>query len=446
MKTNRYHKPVRFIALAAGPVLLGLLLAACGDPTPTAAPPPATSSSATTAAPTNTVAPTTVAPTTIAPTTVAPTTAAPTTVAPTTAAPTTTAAVTTQAGTTAPTTGAATTTAGAATVTPPLAKDEQEVSFTAGKDTLYGTLLLPQGQSGKMPAAVLISGSGPTDRNGNTRLIQGPINSHYNFARVLADQGVASLRYDKLATGKTGLASFANNLNDLGFSTYVEEALAAYNFLKNRPEIDPQRLMILGHSEGGLIAMVVADQLKTNKEPKALVLAAPLSKPYLQTIREQIAAQYAQAVQLGQFTKEQADSALAELDQIIKTLQETGKSPTINNPVFKQIFVPVNDKFLYEVAKYDPAQLAAGLPNTMPVLVMCGQKDVQVPCADVQNLMQGFQKAGNSKAALYQLANVDHVFKEVPGTANPATDYGNPALKFSQEATERLGAFVKANL
>jgi hypothetical protein len=64
----------------------------------------------------------------------------------------------------------------------------------------------------------------------------------------------------------------------------------------------------------------------------------------------------------------------------------------------------------------------------------------------VQNLMQGFQKAGNSKAVLYQLANVNHVFKEVPGTANPTTDYGNPALKFSQEATERLGAFVKANL
>jgi acetyl esterase/lipase len=383
----------------------------------------------------------------VAPTTVAPTTAAPTTAAPTTAAPTTTAAVTTQAGTTAPTTGAAaTTTAGAATVTPPLAKDEQEVSFTAGNLTLYGTLLLPQGQSGKMPAAVLISGSGPTDRNGNNPLIQGPVNSHYNFARVLADQGVASLRYDKLATGKTGLGSFASNPAELGFSTYVDEALAAYNFLKNRPEIDPQRLMILGHSEGGLIALVVADQLKANKEPKALVLAAPLSKPYLQTIREQIAAQYAQAVQLGQFTKEQADSAMAELDQIIKTLQETGKTPAINNPAFKQIFVPVNDKFLYEVSKYDPAQLAAGLPNTMPALVMCGQKDVQVPCADVQNLMQGFQKAGNSKATLVQLANVDHVFKEVPGTANPATDYGNPALKFSQEATEKLGAFVKANL
>jgi hypothetical protein len=60
--------------------------------------------------------------------------------------------------------------------------------------------------------------------------------------------------------------------------------------------------------------------------------------------------------------------------------------------------------------------------------------------------MQGFQKAGNSKAVFYELANVNHVFKEVPGAPNPATGYGNRFLKFSQEATYKLADFVKANL
>lgn len=58
--------------------------------------------------------------------------------------------------------------------------------------------------------------------------------------------------------------------------------------------------------------------------------------------------------------------------------------------------------------------------------------------------MQGFQQAGNSKASLAVLANVDHVYKEVPGTSNPATDYINPSLKFSHEATAKLSDFVKS--
>jgi len=69
-----------------------------------------------------------------------------------------------------------------------------------------------------------------------------------------------------------------------------------------------------------------------------------------------------------------------------------------------------------------------------------------VGAADVQNLMQGFQTAGNTKAILVELPDVDHVFKEVPGTPNPANDYGNPALHFSSEATARLATFTKANV
>ncbi len=413
---------------------LSLLLTACGDST-TATTAPAPTSSANTAPATSTLVPPTATTTPALPTATTAPTVAPTNPPAPTSAPTTAPAATP------PATG----------LTQPLAKDEQEISFGAGKDTIYGTLLIPQNSAtGKLPAALLLSGSGPTDRNGNTPLIPGAVNSHLNFARVLADQGVISLRYDKLGSGKTGLAVTGTTTpTEIGFSTFVEEARAAYDYLKNRPEVDPNRILILGHSEGGLIALVVADQLKASNQPKALILAAPLSRPYLQTIRDQIAAQYEQAQKSGAVTKEQAEAGMSELDAIIKSLTETGKQPaTISNPAFKPLFNPVNDKFFAEVSKYDPQKLAAGLPATLPALAMCGQKDIQVLCSDVQYLMQGFQKAGNTKATFSQLANVNHVFKEVPGTPNPNVllDYANPNLIFSSEATGTIAAFVKTNL
>ena len=349
--------------------------------------------------------------------------------------------------TTAITGNAATAPAASGSISPP--RNEQEVTFTSGADTLYGSLLLPPdgGQGRKFPAAVILAGSGPTDRDGNTKLIPGPINTLRDFADILAGQGVASLRYDKVGSGKTSLASHTNP-TDIGFALYVDAAQAAQAVLRARPEIDSGRVIFLGHSEGGLIALVIADKLKgMPTAPKALVLAAPPGFAYLETIQRQITDQYMQAVKAGQVTKDQADTALAEQDRAIVSIKQTGKVPTdLTTPALKQIFTPVNEKFLAEVETYDPRQIAAGLPPTLPVLVLHGAKDQQVNTADVQNLMQGFQTAGNTKATLAELPNVDHMFKEVPGTPNPSTDYGNPALRFSVDASAQVGVFMKANV
>ncbi|HEX2912727.1 MAG TPA: alpha/beta fold hydrolase [Chloroflexia bacterium] len=390
-------------------VMLGVVLAACGDATNT--PATATTQSATSAAAT---------------------TASSTTVASTSAS-------------------AQSTTAAAGPTTPasneiPLAQDEQEISFTVGKNTYYGTLLLPKNGAAKMPGALLIAGSGPTDRNGNSRIIPGPTNTLLNMARVLADQGVASLRVDKIGTGKTGLASYtAATLGDFGFDDYVASVRGAYDFLKNRPEVDPQRMMIIGHSEGGLLALVLADQLKSSGELKGIVLVAPQSKPFLQTIEEQLKVSLAGSVTAGKLTREQADAIEADASRANKTLLETGKLPAdLKNPVLQQLgYVPANAKYLAQIGKYDPAKLAAGLPTSLPVQIFCGQKDQQVPCTDVQYLMQGFQTAGNKEATLTELPDVNHVLKEVPGAPQVPADYVNPNLKFSQVVTEKLAAFVK---
>jgi acetyl esterase/lipase len=320
---------------------------------------------------------------------------------------------------------------------------EQEVSFTVGEDTLYATLTLPAGAP-KFPAALLLSGSGPTDRDGNTPLIFGIIDSHRHLAHILAARGVASLRYDKIGSGKTGLASRMSKPESIDFLMYVAHARAAYDFLKARPEIDAEKLMLLGHSEGGLIAQIVAEQVRDDGSLAALVLAMPLAKTYLATVRDQIAAQYAILQSLSLVTAEQVAAELAELDRIIAEILETGALSTpIQMEYFRDLFSnPLNNKFMAQASRFDPAVLAAKTPKDLPVLVFCAEFDVQIACADMERLMAGF-KAAENPAQLVVLAKVNHVFKEVEKPSlNPIVDYANEALPFSAQAREALQAFV----
>src|SRR5262249_32653231 len=151
------------------------------------------------------------------------------------------------------------------------------VTFTSDGVTVYGSLLLPPAAPGeRLPAALILAGSGPTDRNGNSALICGGapvINKLADFAQALAGDGVASVRYRKLGSGQTGLPSSVN-LDAIGFDLFVNEARAAYDYLRSRPEVDPNRVFVLGHSEGGLIALVLATELAPEEQPAALVLAA----------------------------------------------------------------------------------------------------------------------------------------------------------------------------
>jgi alpha-beta hydrolase superfamily lysophospholipase len=320
------------------------------------------------------------------------------------------------------------------------------VAFTSGADTLYGTILGPApGSPVRVPGAVLIAGSGPTDRDGNSPLIRGRMDTLLNFAGALAELGIASLRYDKLASGKTGLASHAANPAEIGFDIFVDGAGAAYDLLRAVPEVDPRRVLLLGHSEGGLIALVLADRVASTAPPWALVLASPLGTRYLDTVRAQLAGQVAQAQALGQLSADEGAALMGELDAVIAGLRETGALPeaTITRPALRALFSAPNARFLAEADRYDPAALAAGLPATLPVLILRGEKDQQVSRADVQRIVDGFQEAGNRRAALYELPDVDHPFKEVPGVPDPAADYGNPDLAFSTEAARRLAEFVR---
>jgi len=320
-----------------------------------------------------------------------------------------------------------------------LAADEQEVQFASGSDTLYGTLLLPEGVTAP-PAALLIAGSGPTDRNGNSPLLGLQVNTLASLARALADAGVASLRYDKLASGKTGTAGHSSP--DFDFNTFLDEALAAAAALTARPEIDASRLLLVGHSEGGLFAELLAQQLPSLS---GLILAAPLGARALDTLRRQLTAQLDTALAARQLSQNAYDRLSADLDRTIASIRQNGTIPAglfADAPDLRALFAPSIGAFFQQEDRYDPAQLAMQLPVALPVLLLRGGLDTNVDQYDIQRLLDGFHAAGNATVQRGEFANVDHELRQLPPGQGPSFNVSYPVSSAVQDAVTGFAATV----
>ncbi len=315
-----------------------------------------------------------------------------------------------------------------------------EYTFESGGDIVYGSLMTPANVSAPAPAALIISGSGPTDRDGNSSYLPS-INTNLHIAHTLANMGVISFRYDKLGSGKTGLGSRAQR--DITATMFLEEVEDAADFLASQPGVDPSRIILVGHSEGALFSLMLAQRMsEAGNPPAALVLVTPLSIPYLDLIEEQLATQYAEAVATGQVTRERADATMAELDLVIHSLRTTGRLPeVIHSGVLASIFTPLNASFVAEADGWHPAVVAASLPTALPVLVIHAVKDEQVTRAQVDQLVAGFTGAGNHNVRLVELPKANHFLRAVEGEPNADVDYLNPDLPFSQVAVSAIVEF-----
>jgi acetyl esterase/lipase len=313
---------------------------------------------------------------------------------------------------------------------------EEEVSFPVGGLTVYGTYRHPAHSPRRLPAALLIAGSGPTDRDGNTRLIQGRVDTLKMVAERLSADGVASLRYDKLGSGKTGLGPYAADPAAIGVGPFTDEAEAALAYLAARPGVDKKRLTVIGHSEGALFALLLATR-KGHRAPHVhgVGLLEPLSRRYLDLLSAQIRAQIDAQRQAGKITAEQAAEVEQALAKAVKSLRTTGTLPP-NLPGGLATVLSAS-RFLAEADRLDPAKLAARLKPHTPALVSCSDADVQVSCDDVEHLVKGLAKA---KAAtdLVRLTGVSHVLKQDP--SRTAAHYGDP-LPFSPQLEKALAAF-----
>lgn len=270
----------------------------------------------------------------------------------------------------------------------PLPYQTQEVVFDTADPAVspVGTLSYPSGD-GLFPALVLIAGSGPHDRDGNVSL--------HKTQAVLADQltrqGFAVLRYDKRGIGLTGGSLHPGSTTD----DYAADALAAVQFLQKQPNVDARRIGLIGHSEGGLIATMVAAKAPDSVQFIAL-LAAPglngvdsLSLQDATTRRAEamqdalVRANQQQELQLfriaaGELDHQAAQAAMAKataaLPQALRTQLEI---PAEGIP--PEALEPLLTPWLRRYLALDPAVYLRQLH--CPVLVLHGDKDLQVPAA-----------------------------------------------------------------
>jgi len=244
--------------------------------------------------------------------------------------------------------------------------------------TLAGTLTLPKGASAKqrVGAVVTITGSGPEDRDEDIGL-QG-----YRPFRQLADalgrHGIAVLRMDDRGTGASG-GTFKGSTS----ADFAEDIRAGLAYLRTRPEIRADRLAVMGHSEGALIAPMVAE-----KEPtlRAIVLLAGIAQPGRSTLYFQMKNNIQHNSKL---TPEMRDSQIAEIDKKIDAMIPT-------------------DPWMKFFLTYDPAATMRRVKT--PVLILTGSRDQQAVPEQLPLIEAAFKEGGNKDVTARVVPDVNHLF------------------------------------
>ena len=290
------------------------------------------------------------------------------------------------------------------------------LTATGPQGPLAGTLL----DAGvRAPVVLIIPGSGPTDRDGNNPL--GVTAAPYRLlAEALATKGVSTVRIDKRGLGGSKAAVADGNK-----VTIADYATDTHNWVASIRKRTGQRCVwLLGHSEGSLIALAAAQQ------PHGIcgvISVSGAGRRLSDVIREQLRANPANAPLL--------DSAMTALDVL-----ESGQHVDVSamHPALQKLFAPQVQDYLIDMFRQDPASLAAALK--VPLLIVQGERDLQVSTADAKALA-----AAQPKARLVLLPQMNHVLKDVATddrAANLAT-YADSSLPVDRDAVEAIAGFVK---
>jgi hypothetical protein len=316
---------------------------------------------------------------------------------------------------------------------------DQKVSFASGNMTIYATFRHPKNGANDVPGVLLIAGSGPTDRNGNSTLEPGPVNTLKTLADWLSEDGVASLRYDKLGSGETGLGPYAADPETIGVSVFEHEARSALEFLARQKDVNDHELGVFGHSEGALFALLLATGHAGSAPPiHALGLLEPLSLRYLDLITVQVDASLEAQVQSGAITKTLEKTVEKDLENAISQLRATG-TVTANLPYgLANLLNPSDALFLSQADTFDPAVLAGDVVKGTTVLLTCSNDDVQVTCGEVDRVARGFT-VSSARLDFVHLLGVDHVLKV--DSSLTGSDY-TKNLPFSPQLKSALETFV----
>lgn len=289
---------------------------------------------------------------------------------------------------------------------------QRPMTLDTGTGELFGSLLLPKSDN-PVPVVLIISGSGPTDRDGNNA-DGGRNDSLKRLAWVLAKHNIASVRYDKRGVAAS-LAATPDERN-LTVEAYVADAEAWGQKLKSDPRFG--KLIVLGHSEGALIASLAAPGIDAD----AVISVSGSARPVDQVIREQLGNRLPPPLMLR--SNELLDSLKA------------GKPDDNVPPPLQAIFRPSVQPYLISLFRQDPAAAFAKLK--MPALIIQGSNDIQVGVNDARLL-----KAAKPDAELALIEGMNHVMRIVPNDVKrQLASYKDPQLPLAAELGTRILGFI----
>lgn len=331
----------------------------------------------------------------------------------------------------------------------PFAYKQEEVTFSNTKDniTLAGTLTLPD-TKGKFPVVILISGSGPQDRNEE-------LFEHKPFAVIADDltkKGIAVLRFDDRGIGKS-TGDFQNSTT----ADFANDVLAAIAFLKTRPEINAKKIGLIGHSEGGMIAPMVA---AGSKDVKFIVLMAGPGTPIDELLIDQ-SIRYSELAGADKESTEANAKMQKDIYAFIKNYKsdhldtdltayikgEMAKFPAdmkpqteaeLNQAVDGQVKMVTGKWFLYFL-KYIPAENLSKLK--CGVLAMNGALDFQVPAKSNLKAIENALIAGKNKDfKIVELPGLNHLFQEA--TTGSFEEYSKIEQTISPKALSTISDWI----
>ena len=295
---------------------------------------------------------------------------------------------------------------------------EEEIELYAKPANLYGTILCPDSNLGVV--ALIISGSGPTDRDGNSAGMS-KNNSLKYLAEDLSKQGIASLRIDKRGVGKS--LSAMKSENELTFDVYIDDIINwGYKILNDRRF---KKLVIIGHSEGSLVGMAATKELEKELNVLGYVSLAGAGYPIDEVIMKQL--------------KTLPDSIQNNAKIIFEKLKNDEKIKKVD-PNLISLFRPSIQNYMASWVKLNPKELIKEV--NAPILIVNGTTDIQVPIDNAEAL-----HAANPKSEMVIVEGMNHVFKEAPADREEnIKTYTNPDLKNMPKLADSIVNFIKSNL
>ena len=288
---------------------------------------------------------------------------------------------------------------------------ETQLILKTKNGDIFGILTTPKKFS-TISVALIIAGSGPTDRNGNSPAMKS--DAYKKLAHKLSENNVASLRYDKRGVAESRAAGKSEV--ELRFDDYVNDAKEWIQLLKQDKRFS--KVIVIGHSEGSLIGMIAS----TAADKFISVAGAGQSAD--KTINKQLSSQ----------PKEVQDISGPILESLAK-----GETVSNVNPMLNSLFRTSVQPYLISWFKYDPQIEIQKL--SIPILIIQGTNDIQVSVEDARRLSKA-----NQKSQLILIDKMNHIFRTVDGdkNANIAT-YGNPELPLTDELAKNIVIFISKN-